>query len=163
MSPARREKASVGQLGGVRCSLLLHRGDWPERHEIQGSSVCVCVDSKWKEQLCACVSLLQVALLHSHVRCVLRSAQSDPWQGHPFSLSCTGSFTVTPQVTALNLTTTALKESIKATTLSFSHKSMLMLAGSVQCISSLSKVSCFTCSLFDCCYTDIWTLEDHFA
>lgn len=68
----------------------------------------------------------------------------------------TGGFMATPQVSALNLTTTALKESIKAATLSLSQKSMLTLVGSVQC-------HFFTNALFIICYTDNLTLKRHFA
>lgn len=86
MSLARREEASVGQLGGTRCSLLLHRGVTREAWDTRELCVSVCWQVE-KEQLCVCKSLLQVASLHSRVRCVWRSAWGDPWQGHPFSSS----------------------------------------------------------------------------
>lgn len=71
MSPARREKGHGGAARGsggvcVRCSLLLH-GGWPEEHGRQGMFVCVRASERSD---CVCVSLLQVPLLHSHVRCV---------------------------------------------------------------------------------------------
>lgn len=59
------KKVRVGQLGacgaGVRCSLVLHQGGGEEYK----GPLCVCVERERSD--CACVSLLQVALRHSHV------------------------------------------------------------------------------------------------
>ncbi len=78
-------RVSEGQLGGWCVPQLLHRGVTWEARDTRGLCVCMC----WQHVKRAVerVSLLQVALLLSHVRCVLSSAWTDPRRGHPFSLS----------------------------------------------------------------------------
>ncbi len=120
---------------GERCSFLLHRGSWPERYDIQGSSVyvcvcvcvCVCGQQLKRAIVSVCVTFTSRSVTFSCQMCV-EVSRSDPWWRRPSLSPCTGSFTVMPQVAAFNLTTAAQKENIRAAAMSISHKPILILA-----------------------------------
>lgn len=103
----------------MRGSLLLHRRVAGEARDTRELSVCVYVLTASEKSNCARVCHFYKLLRYIPMSDVCRGQPGVTRGRAIFSLSpYTASFMVMPQVTALNLTTAALKESIKAAALS---------------------------------------------
>lgn len=127
MSLARREKGSVGHMEGGLGVSNCSTGGWTERHEIQGSSVCSCVDSSGRERavIRGCVSF---------TRCSA-TFPCQMWVGVNWKVTCDNHplFTATRRVSEVNFNNSnSKKKGIKAAPLSHSQESILMLFASVQ-------------------------------